>query len=90
MIFGQVKVGSAPPSPFTGIGKVAGGLLIKAPSTNAAAITVGFSTLTGAIDGTGNGFILLPGESVNFGSCQGAELYVNGSVATDVLTWIGF
>jgi hypothetical protein len=54
------------------------GLVIKAQTTNAANGFVGATGVTTVDDGTGNGFRLLPGESMSFAVSNSAFLWING------------
>lgn len=68
---------------------LANGLIIKSKSTNSSSgQTVGGSTVTSATDGTGNGYVLDPGEAASFGVTNANAIYVNGS-AGDVFSFQG-
>lgn len=85
---GQVRVevtNTAVRFPDLGTGN---GVIIKANPNNAAAVTIGGLTITNTTDGTGNGFVLSPGETIGYSSSSIGDLYVNGT-ANDWVTFIG-
>lgn len=65
---------------------LANGLHIKAKSTNAASGTVGDVNVTNVIDGTGNGYIVDPGEAGALAVANANLVYVNGT-AGDIWSW---
>ncbi len=65
------------------------GIVIKSLATNSASMqTIGPSGVTNAVDGTGNGYIMAPGEASSFAVPNANLLYVNGT-AGDVFTYEG-
>lgn len=65
------------------------GIIIKSLSTNnATGQTVGASGITNAVAGSGNGYILFPGEASSFGVTNLNVVYVNGT-AGDIFTYQG-
>ena|ERR1700728_4681504 len=85
-------------APLTGQGKIAttgtavqlssnvlvNGVIVTALSTNAAAIVIGPSGVANTLDGTGNGYVLLPGASVSFAVTNTNTLYINGTIGDGV------
>jgi len=61
-------------------------VLVRCDSENAGPITVGGSTVTNDIDGTGNGIIVRPGDIVPVFASDLNQVYVNGT-ATYVFSW---
>lgn len=57
------------------------GVTIKALSTNTGKITVGPSGVTNAINGTGNGFILNPGDSISLAIDNSNKIFINSDVS---------
>lgn len=65
------------------------GLIVRSLVTNnSTGQTVGGSGVTNVVNGTGNGYILQPGEAAAFGVTNVATLFVNGT-AGDIFTWEG-
>lgn len=93
VVTGQVKVAvTGTPVQFPQ-SALKNGLLVVANPTNSGSVIVGPSTITNAVDGTGNGFVLGNGTSplsssvnINVGVTQ--TLYLNGT-AGDWVTFIG-
>ncbi len=65
------------------------GIVVKSLTTNSTASqTIGGAGLTNAVDGTGNGYVMLPGEAAAFAVANANLIYVNGT-AGDVFTYQG-
>jgi hypothetical protein len=64
------------------------GLTIKAKHTNAGSVFVGGHTVTTTNDGTGNGFTLLPGESLSIGVTNANAVHIIGTL-NDVVYVMG-
>jgi hypothetical protein len=56
------------------------GLVITAKSTNAGNVFVGGATVTTTDDGSGNGYRLLPGQSINYGVTNASAIYIIGTL----------
>lgn len=65
------------------------GVVVKSKSTNnSAGAVVGPAGVQNTVNGTGNGYILDPGEASSFGCANANLVYVNGT-AGDVFSWEG-
>lgn len=64
------------------------GLIISAPSGNAAVICIGGSGVNNTSDGTGNGYLLAAGASVSFAVGNTNDIYINGT-SGDFVSWAG-
>ena len=65
------------------------GVIITAGSNNNTnGMTVGISTVTDVVDGTGNGYILVPGASVSFAVNNTNTIWINGT-SGDLVSWAG-
>jgi hypothetical protein len=65
------------------------GVVVKAISANNVACgTVGSVGVTNSVGGTGNGYILCPGEGSSFAVTNTNSIYVNGT-AGDIFTYEG-
>lgn len=62
------------------------GVLVQASPDNAAAVVIGNSDVDDAADGTGNGKVLVPGQSWAFVVDDINRLWVNGT-ADDWVDW---
>jgi hypothetical protein len=86
---GQVKIAVTGTAVQLQSNALVNGLIIKSiSSNNAANQTVGASTVTNTTDGTGNGYILFPGEAASFGVSNSNAVWVNGTIG-DIFTWEG-
>jgi hypothetical protein len=89
-LMGQVKIavtGTAVPLSATSAPLVGGSVQIRAKTgNNVAHGTVGDSTVTNTVDGTGNGYILEAGDIVVAIASDLADVYVNGT-ANDVFSY---
>lgn len=56
------------------------GVTIRAKTTNTGGVFVGGSGVTTTDDGTGNGFKLLPGESISYSISTTAGIYIIGTL----------
>lgn len=65
------------------------GVIVKSLlSNNAAKQTVGGASVTNTVNGTGNGYILQPGEASSFGVTNSSAVCGNGT-AGDIFTYSG-
>ncbi len=64
------------------------GVLISALSTNTANIIIGEDGVTTTEDGTGNGYILEPGNTASFAVMNLKRLFINGT-ANDIISFVG-
>lgn len=64
------------------------GLIITAFSGNTSVVTIGGSSVTDDIDGTGNGYILAKGASTSAAVDNSDRIYINGT-AGDFISFIG-
>lgn len=64
------------------------GIIITAPATNVAPISVGGSGVNNTISGSGNGYLLSPGASISFAVGNTNDIYINGTSA-DYVSWAG-
>lgn len=60
------------------------GFVLKAKSTNSGNVFVGSAGVTTTDDGSGNGYRLLPGESISYGVSTTAGVFIIGT-ANDVV-----
>lgn len=84
VVTGQKKVAVTGTAVQLSAGALVNGVVIKALSTNAAAIVVGGLGVTNVTDGTGVGYVLLPGEAVSFAVSDVSVLYINGTAGDGV------
>lgn len=63
-------------------------VLVVASSTNAAPVTIGFDAIANTADGTGQGFVLAPGQSVTLAVDSPHRLYLNAANTTDYVSWM--
>lgn len=63
------------------------GAIVKADSANAAPIVIGGSSITNTVDGTGNGFVLVAGESISVPVADLSNIFINGT-SGDHVYWI--
>lgn len=87
-VFGQVKISSTGTAVQLTAGGLSNGIILQAKSTNSANLLLGTSGVTRTEDGTGNGFILEPGNSITFAADNASDIYVNG-VTGDILSYAG-
>lgn len=87
-IFGQVKIVSSGTAIQLGAGGLSNGIILQAKSTNTANLLLGGSSVTRGEDGSGNGFILEPGNSITFAAENANDIYVNGA-SGDILSYAG-
>ena len=88
MIQGQVAITAGTPVQLSTTGNITG-IAVKALSTNTSGVTLGNSQVSGNIDGTGNGYVLLPGDQIILTQRDVSRVWVNGRTSGDVLTFIG-
>lgn len=89
VITGQTKVASTGTAVQLPGNDLLNGVIVKAlSSNNATCATVGPSTVTNTVDGTGNGYVLCPGEAASFAVPNTNRLWVNGTTA-DKFTFEG-
>lgn len=89
IITGQVKIAVTGTAVQLASNSLSVGLIVKSKSTNNAALqTTGASTVTFTIDGTGNGYILEPGEAASFAVNNSNVIWVNGT-AGDIFSYEG-
>lgn len=85
---GQAKVAVTNTAVQLATNTLTRGVAIKANPTNTAAITIGASSVTATADGTGNGFILKPGDAATFTVSNSNVLWINGT-ANDYISFEG-
>lgn len=85
---GQVEIAEAgTPVQFPDYRELIRGVTITANKNNAAKVTIGHTALLdNTVDGSGNGYVLDPGESIEIEVSDSRMIYINGS-AED---WISF
>lgn len=87
-VTGQVKIavtGTAVQFPANAL---VNGIIGVALSTNSASMTIGGSTITSTVDGTGNGYIVQTGAGFSYAGTNSSQLWANGT-AGDILTFAG-
>jgi hypothetical protein len=88
LVTGQTKIvatGTLQALPSSG--PIASGVTVSAPISNTKPIAVTASTTgTGAVDGTGVGYIISPGGNAFFPVPNASALFVGGT-ALDVVSW---
>lgn len=91
MIYGQTKIATANTAVavLAANGPYVAKLVLKALATNTTPLVVATSAVTSAADGTGNGFILLPGDIHTLDNPGTSGIFVNGATAGDILTFTG-
>lgn len=60
------------------------GIVVKALAANAGAITIGGSGVNATADGTGNGYVLAPGEAMSFAIPNANLACINGAAGDGV------
>ena len=68
--------------------RLTNGFIIPAKSTNSANITIGGSSVTNTVDGTGNGYILAAGASMSMAQHNTNLVYINGT-SGDIVSFLG-
>lgn len=87
-LVGQAKIAVTGTAVQLASHSLTNGVIITAKSTNAAPITIGISTVTNTVDGTGSGYILEAGAAVSFAVSNTNDLYINGT-AGDIVSFAG-
>lgn len=86
---GQVKIAITGTAVNLPNADLLNGIIVKAKSANNAACgLIGPASVTNAVDGTGNGYIICPGEASSFAVPNTKFLWVNGT-AGDIFTFEG-
>lgn len=89
VVVGQTKIAVTGTAVQLGSNTLVNGIVIKGKSTNNATCgTVGGASVTNTVDGTGNGYIVCPGEASSFATNNSNVVYVNGT-AGDIFTFEG-
>lgn len=89
LVTGQAKVVTTGTAvPLTSTATLANGVVVVAPSSNAATIYVGGATVANTGAGTGNGIAIEPGRSLSVQITSPSLLYING-VAGDWVSYAG-
>jgi len=81
---GQKKVSVSGTAVALGSGALHNGVVITAKTTNAGNIFVGLSGVLTTDDGTGNGYRLLPGQSISFAVADLSAIYINGTAGDSI------
>ena len=68
---------------------IRGTVLLLADSTNAAALTVGASSITNTADGTGNGYVMKPGRPATVYVSNASQVCINGT-AGDFASYVAY
>lgn len=79
LVVGQAKVSVTNTAVQLGSNALVNGVIVKAGIANTAKLTVGGSGVTSTTDGTGNGYILNPGEACSFAVSNTNVIYINGT-----------
>jgi len=87
-LFGQAKITSTGTAVQLAVNALTNGVIVTAYSSNAAPISIGGSSVTNTVDGTGNGYILEAGGSVSFACQDMSELWINGT-SGDIVSMAG-
>jgi hypothetical protein len=85
---GQAKIASTGTAVNLSVGVLTNGVIISAPSGNAAPILLGVASVKNTVDGTGNGYALAAGASISFAIANTNQLWINGT-ANDYISWAG-
>ena len=88
MITGQVKIAVTGTPVVVHLDGLIQGVMFTALSTNLAGMTVGGSSVTNTVDGTGNGDIFQPGTIKSMPTQGLNSLYINGS-SGDIISYVG-
>ena len=64
------------------------GVVITALPTNTGNMTIGGSSVTSVTNGTGNGYVLTPGQSISYAISNLNLIYINGTAGNGV-SWTG-
>lgn len=81
---GQAKVAVTNTAVCLSAAALVNGLVIKALAANAAAITIGGTGVNSTTDGTGNGYVLAPGEAMSFAVDNASRVCINGASGAGV------
>lgn len=87
-VTGQAVIAVTGTAVQLGTNTLQNGIIIKALSSNTASILVGGSGVNNSSNGSGNGYILKPGEASAFSSSNSNQFWVNGT-AGDIVTFEG-
>ena len=89
IVTGQIKIAVTGTAVQLPSNVLTNGVVVKSKGTNATTYqTVGSSNVTTTVDGTGNGYILAPGEAASFGVTNTNAVWCNGTVG-DIFTFEG-
>jgi hypothetical protein len=87
-LVGQVKIASTGTAINLPNQDLVNGIIISAPSGNAAPIAIGNKTVTNTANGTGNGYLLAAGASISFAVNNVNNIWINGT-SGDYISWAG-
>jgi hypothetical protein len=89
ILSGQVKIAATGTAIQLPSNALVNGVTIRAKATNnAAGGTAGPAGDTNTVDGTGNGYILAPGDGISYGVSNSNAVFVNGTTG-DIFSWTG-
>ena len=89
LVSGQVVIAVTGTAVQLPANAVTNGIVVRSKSTNNTTQgTIGASGVTNVVNGTGNGFIMAPGDAISLAVTNSNLVYVNGT-AGDIFSFIG-
>ncbi|WP_420104162.1 hypothetical protein [Bosea sp. (in: a-proteobacteria)] len=89
VIAGQGRIATASTAVCLPSAALQNGIVVKALAGNVGSLTVGPSGVTTATDGTGNGYVLAPGEAMSFAVSNASLVCFNGTGVGDGVSYAG-
>ena len=86
---GQGRIATASTAVCLPSAALQNGIVVKALAGNSGSLTVGGATVTAASDGTGNGYVLAPGEAMSFAVSNASLVCFNGTGVGDGVSYAG-
>lgn len=86
---GQARIATASTAVCLPSAALQNGIVVKALATNTGSLTLGPSGVTTATDGTGNGYVLAPGEAMSFAVSNSGLVCFNGTGVGDSVSYAG-
>jgi hypothetical protein len=82
VVCGQVKITTTGTAVQLPANPLVNGVVVKLDPSASGACTIGTAGVTATMDGTGNGYILAPGEAASFAVSDTSAVWVNGSAGS--------
>lgn len=86
---GQGRIATASTAVCLPSAALQNGIVVKALGSNGGSLTLGGAGVTPATDGTGNGYVLAPGEAMSLAVANANLVCFNGSTAGDGVSYAG-